>query len=234
MKKYKVTYKKRRPIYVMNLGSTQDARATLIGNTQFSKESGTFFEESPFVKAISTPNSVIVLDELSRAHPDAINILLPTLDYLQRYLRLDESGGKVIKVAEGVSFIATANIGNEYTATRVMDRALLDRFTVKIEVDALPKERELDLVKLLCPTADFNIMKSVTEIAASLRTLAYQEKLSKFISTRAVIEMGELTADGFTLEELAEVIIYPDYPDDGGVDSERTTVKQVVQKYVKK
>lgn len=232
LKKYKVTYKKARPLFVINMGSTQDSRASLVGNTQFSKEIGTFFDESPFVKAISTPNAVIVLDELSRAHPDATNILLPVLDYLQRYLRLDEWQGKVVKVASGVSFIATANIGNEFTATRLMDRALLDRFTVKIEVDILPKEQEMELVKLLCPTANMEIMESVTEIASSLRNLANQNKLSKFVSTRAIIEMAELTVDGFTLEELAEIVIYPDYPDDGGVDSERTMVKQVVQKEV--
>ena len=34
-----------------------------------------------------------------------------------------------ILVARGVSFIATANIGMEYTATRVIDRAILDRFS---------------------------------------------------------------------------------------------------------
>jgi hypothetical protein len=28
------------------------------------------------------------------------------------------------------------------------------------------------------------------------------------------------------------MVIYPDYPDDGGLDSERTMVKQVVQKHV--
>jgi hypothetical protein len=28
------------------------------------------------------------------------------------------------------------------------------------------------------------------------------------------------------------MVIYPDYPDDGGLDSERTLVKQVVQKYI--
>ena len=43
--------------------------------------------------------------------------------------------------------------------------------------------------------------------------------------------MAELTVDGFNLEELATAIIYPDYLDDGGVDSERTVVKQVVQKF---
>jgi hypothetical protein len=44
--------------------------------------------------------------------------------------------------------------------------------------------------------------------------------------------MAELTVDGFGLVELAEMVIYPDYPDDGGLDSERTMVKQVVQKHV--
>jgi hypothetical protein len=52
------------------------------------------------------------------------------------------------------------------------------------------------------------------------------------LSTRTVKEMAELTIDGFKLVELAEMIIYPDYPDDGGLDSERTMVKQIVQKYV--
>lgn len=230
-KTYKVTYKKNRPFIAVNLGSTQDARATLIGNTQFSKETGTFFEQSPFVKAISTPNAIILLDELSRSHPDAANILMPVLDN-QKYLRLDEAGGTVVRVAEGVCFIATANIGNEYTATRVMDKALLDRFTVKIEMDILSQNTEMDFLKEHCPDADMSTMMAITEIAAATREFTSQGKLSKFVSTRTVKEMAELTTDGFKLVELAEMIIYPDYPDDGGLDSERTMVKQIVQKYV--
>ena len=37
--------------------------------------------------------------------------------------------------------------------------------------------------------------------------------------------------DGFSLEESAEVSIYPQYDSTGGVDSERTFVKQIVQKF---
>ena len=49
---------------------------------------------------------------------------MTVLDGGQRYLRLDEAeGSPIVNVAEGVTFIATANIGNEYTSTRVMDRA---------------------------------------------------------------------------------------------------------------
>jgi len=42
-----------------------------------------------------------------------------------------------------------------------------------------------------------------------------------------------LMEDGFTLGEVAEVTIYPFFDDDGGVDSERTFIKQLVQKYIK-
>jgi len=65
-----------RPDFYFNMGGTQDPRATLIGNVHFDKAKGTYFSESLFVKAIQTPNAVILLDELSRAHPDAWNILM--------------------------------------------------------------------------------------------------------------------------------------------------------------
>jgi MoxR-like ATPase len=224
---------RRSTYFYLNMGATQDPRAALIGNTHFNKESGTLFDESPFVKALRTPNSIIHLDELSRAHPDSWNILLTPLDYIQRYLRLDEKlGSEMVKVAENVSFVATANVGNDYTATRVMDKALLDRFTVKIEVDLPTQSEEMALIKQHVPDADVKIMKSITQIAETTRYFFADSKLSKFTSTRSVVEMAELTIDGFDLVELAEMIIYPDYPDDGGVDSERTMVKQIVQKYV--
>ena len=69
-----------RPDFYFNLGATQDPRASLIGNVHFDKGKGTYFSESLFVKAIQTENAVILLDELTRAHPDAWNILMTVLD----------------------------------------------------------------------------------------------------------------------------------------------------------
>lgn len=224
-----------RPDFYFNLGSTQDPRATLVGNTQFNKESGTYFSESAFIKAIKTPNAIILLDELSRAHPDAWNILMTVLDANQRYLRLDEAeGSPIVNVAEGVTFIATANIGNEYTATRVLDRAILDRF-VMIEMDLLNAEEELTLLKKMYPEVDEADLKAVAEIAHNTREVSRSEvaKLTNMISTRASVEMGGLLYDGFTLMEAAEVAILPFFSADGGLESERTYVKQLVQKYIK-
>ena len=224
-----------RPDFYFNLGATQDPRATLVGNTQFSKESGTFFAESAFVKAIKTPNAVILLDELSRAHPDAWNILMTVLDGGQRYLRLDEAeGSPIVKVADGVTFIATANIGNEYTSTRVMDRAILDRF-VTIEMDVLNDEQEFGLLKFMFPEVSEDDLKAVAEIAHHTRTQSMSDsgKVTAMVSTRASVEMAGLIYDGFSLFEAAEISIFPFFSNDGGVDSERTYVKQLVQKYVK-
>ena len=224
-----------RPDFYFNLGATQDPRATLIGNTHFDKNKGTFFSESAFVKAIKTPNAVILLDELSRAHPDAWNILMTVLDQGQRYLRLDEADGSpIVKIAEGVTFIATANIGNEYTSTRVMDRAILDRF-VTIEMDVLNDEQEFGLLKFMFPEVDEYNLKAVAEIAHHTRTQSMSDagKVTAMVSTRASVEMAGLIYDGFDLFEAAEISIFPFFSNDGGVDSERTYVKQLVQKYVK-
>tara|TARA_B100000287_G_scaffold96138_1_gene88303 strand:+ start:271 stop:1461 length:1191 start_codon:yes stop_codon:yes gene_type:complete len=222
-----------RPDFYFNLGATQDPRSTLIGNTHFDKDKGTFFAKSLFVEAIQTPNAVILLDELSRAHPDAWNILMTVLDYGQRYLRLDEADGSdTISVADGVTFVATANIGNEYTSTRVMDKALMDRFTI-VEMDVLTEEDENSLLTMMFPSVNSTIVGNVAKIATLTRTESGSDtaRITSGISTRTTVELCGLLYDGFSLQEAAEVSIYPQYDNTGGVDSERTFVKQIVQKF---
>jgi nitric oxide reductase NorQ protein len=222
-----------RPFFYFNLGATQDPRATLIGNTHF-KDGETIFDKSPFVKAIETKDSIILLDELSRAHPEAWNILMTVLDEGQRYLRLDESiDSPIIEVAEGVSFIATANIGTEYTSTRVLDRALMDRFEI-IEVDILSYEQEITLLKKRFPKLDSALIESVADIADATRKEWRSEegKLSTMVSTRMTVRICDLLCDGFDLGEASQVAILPFFDASGGADSERTFVKQIIQKHM--
>ena len=222
-----------RPFFYFNLGATQDPRATLIGNTHF-KGGETAFDQSAFVKAIQTENAVILMDELSRAHPEAWNILMTVLDEGQRYLRLDEDvNSPTIQVAAGVSFIATANIGSEYTSTRVLDRALMDRFEI-IEVDILSKEREAALLAKRYPSLSAQLIDAVSDIADLTRKEWRSEegKLTTMVSTRMTVRVCDLLADGFTLAEASDVAILPFFDQSGGADSERTFVKQIIQKHM--
>ena len=83
------------------------------------------------------------------------------------------------------------------------------------------------------PHVDSEMLKSVSEISHSTRVESKSEtaRITSGISTRTTVELSGLLFDGFTLEEAAEVSIYPQYDSTGGVDSERTFVKQIVQKF---
>jgi MoxR-like ATPase len=224
--------------FKFNCGSTQDARATLIGNTTFKKDTGTVFNQSEFVTAIQIPGAIILLDELSRGHHDAWNILMPVLDPTQRYLRLDESeNSTVIPVASGVTFVATANIGNEYTATRVMDKALTLRFPAIVEMKLLTADQELSLLSLIYPTVNDDqkkLFKILCKISEDTKKQYRMEDahITNFIPTGQVVEMAEMVMDGFNLNEIAEMSIYTLFDEAGGSDAERLFVKQIVQKYL--
>ncbi len=226
-----------RKLHNIPLGSTQDPRSVIIGNTHFKngEDGGTFVALSYFAQAIQEENSIILLDEITRAHPDAWNLLMPVLDYKQRFLRVDESPNTpTIQVAKGVTFIATANIGSQYTATRTLDAAMTDRFTV-VEVEPLDRDHELELLReRFGVTVPDKVLKAIADIANGTRAdvRSSSPTLSDAISTRMTIEAAELCYDGFTLKEAAESTFFTMYSDDGGTASERTFVKTLVQKYL--
>ena len=83
------------------------------------------------------------------------------------------------------------------------------------------------------PDVDVYDLNAVAEIAHHTREMSKSEsgKLTNMVSTRASVETAGLLYDGFTLTEAAEIAIFPFFSTDGGVDSERTYIKQLVQKY---
>jgi len=65
-----------------------------------------------------------------------------------------------------------------------------------------------------------------------MEALSESARISSGVSTRTSVEIAGLLFDGFSLLEAADITIYPQYDSSGGVDSERTFVKQIVQKFV--
>ena len=58
-------------------------------------------------------------------------------------------------------------------------------------------------------------------------------KISTIVSTRVNVEAAGLIYDGFSLMEAAEIAILPYFSNDGGLDSERVFIKQLIQKFIK-
>lgn len=219
--------------YYVNLGSTQDPRSTLIGNTHYDPDKGTFVSLSYFAQAIQKENAIILLDEASRAHPEAHNILMTVLDQKQRYLRVDEKAdAETISVAPGVSFILTANVGTEYTATRTMDRALLDR-CVMIEMHPMSREDEHTNLREKFPEVKDAALKAIAFVAGDTREeiMSDDPRIDTIISTRMAERWASLIQDGFSFLDAAEVCVYPFFSDAGGAEAPRAHIKQVIQKY---
>jgi hypothetical protein len=102
-------------------------------------------------------------------------------------------------------------------------------------MDLLDKASEFDLLKLIYPEADEYALNALAEIASTTRELVKTDasKVSTIVSTRANVEAAGLIYDGFTLMEAADIAILPYFSNDGGLDSERVFMKQLVQKYIK-
>jgi len=82
----------------------------------------------------------------------------------------------------------------------------------------------------LVPSKDVESIAGITEMTRK-ECNNEESRLSAPVSTRTAVEVASLLFDGFTLQEAAGITIYPQYTTDGGVDSERTFVKQIVQKF---
>jgi hypothetical protein len=102
-------------------------------------------------------------------------------------------------------------------------------------MDVLNDEQEFGLLKYMYPDANVDSLLAIAEIAHHTREVSRGDvgKLSTMISTRLSIEAAGLVYDGFSLLEACEIAFFPFFPADGGIDSERTYMKQLVQKWVK-
>jgi nitric oxide reductase NorQ protein len=171
-------------------------------------EAGTEFLKSDFLTAFEAKvPTLIFLDEATRVPQAASNYLMTILDRKQNYVYVEELGKRIYK-GENVHFVSAGNIGMQYTDTRTLDGAFMDRL-VKLWVDYLPPKEELELVLKKVPNAPSS---SVTRLIAWANICREKEKsgdLSTGVSTRQVIDMADFLAAGISLDEIySEVFMY--------------------------
>lgn len=229
---YLVSQAMGREIVPFNLGACSEPRTTLIGNTHFNREKGTWFQESRFVKAVQSEEGVVLLDEITRAARNAFNILLPLLDR-QGYLALDESeDAAVIHKANAMCFMATANVGMEYTGTDPLDKALKERFSVVIDLSFPPYDNEVRVLLGRCAGLEKKYAERLVKIADHQRNLSINEsEFVEMISTRMLLAAGTQIGLGMSFGVACKFCIENHFSIEGGATSDRTKIKQIVQKF---
>lgn len=196
------------PCHVYDMGSMYDPVAGLLGVHRLQEGGVSTFDYAKFTKDISEPG-VVLLDELSRAPVTTNNILFPCLDS-RRTLPVEIAGGddlRAIKVHDECTFIATANVGAEYTGTMSMDRALVGRF-FPLELDYMPKDKEIDVMVKRCGISKASA-DLIVGVANIVRNLYKKQELSASLSTRETLMAGELIADGWSPLRAMELVFLP-------------------------
>lgn len=193
---------------VYDMGSMYDPVAGLLGVHRLQEGGVSTFDYAKFTQDISKPG-VVLLDELSRAPVTTNNILFPCLDN-RRELPVEIAGfdsARKINVHPDCCFIATANIGAEYTGTMSMDRALVGRF-FPIEMAYLPEEHEINVLTKKChiPKTTASL---IVKLASNIRDIYMKQEISSPVSTRETIMVGDLISDGWSTTRAMELVFLP-------------------------
>lgn len=211
--------------HVYDMGSMQDPLTDLLGSHRLENGSS-IFDYAKFVEDIQKPG-VILLDELSRAPLMTNNILFPCLDN-RRQLPIeiaDSHNERVVKVHPECTFIATANIGSEYSGTNEIDAALLNRF-LPIQLDYLPANIEMQILKIRTKISETDAAEIVSKFNL-VRNAYKQNEISKSVSTRELIACGEMVYDGFTVSESLDYVVCQKYLN-SEYNNELVTIKRIL------
>ena len=193
---------------VYDMGSMYDPVSGLLGVHRLQKGGESVFDYAKFTQDIQKPG-VILLDELSRAPVTTNNILFPCLDS-RRMLPVEMAGGdelRSIAVHPDCVFIATANVGAEYTGTMSLDRALVGRF-FPLELDYMPLECEVKVLSKRCGITPADA-ENIANVALTIRNLYGKQEISCTISTRETLAAARLVADGWSSLEAMELTFLP-------------------------
>ena len=193
---------------VYDMGSMYDPVSGLLGVHRLQKGGESVFDYAKFTQDIQKPG-VILLDELSRAPVTTNNILFPCLDS-RRMLPVEMAGGedlRSIQVHPECVFVATANVGAEYTGTMSLDRALVGRF-FPLELDYMPIDCEVKVLSKRCGIRQEDA-ENIASVAGTVRSLYVKQEISCTISTRETLAAARLVADGWTSLEAMELTFLP-------------------------
>ena len=210
---------------VYDMGSMYDPVAGLLGVHRLQQGGVSVFDYAKFTQDIQKPG-VVLLDELSRAPVTTNNILFPCLDS-RRELPVEMAGGdgmRSIPVHPECVFIATANVGAEYTGTMSLDRALVGRF-FPLELDYMPCTEEAKVLAKRCGV-NAQDAANIVAVAETVRSLYAKQEISCSISTRETLQAGQLVSDGWTALEAMELTFLPLF-EGSKTDGERSIVSKI-------
>ena len=163
------------------------------------------------------PYSVVLFDEIEKAHPDVFNILLQVLDDG----RLTDNKGRVVNFKNTI-IIMTSNLGSS------LIRENFEKMTPETH-DKVVDETKVQVLELLKKTIRPEFLNRIDDII--MFTPLNEEEIRKIVSLQLNSVKKMLATNGVALDFTNEAL---DFIADKGFDPQfgARPVKRVIQKYV--
>jgi hypothetical protein len=216
------------PLYIVDCPSITTIEKW-VGHKEID-HTGTHFvlsEIMEYFRAIKHEPGIVLFDEVTRLHATFHNILLPIFDGRRRIF-IPEAHD-YIDVHPQVAFVATANIGGRYTGTFNMDQAMRERFGFTIERTWPSADEEIKILSSRYPTIPSDKVKLLVDIAIRSRQKWMTQEISTAISTRMLVNAGQVVRDGASVARALELTTLPNYSQDGGQASERSIIEGIIE-----
>jgi nitric oxide reductase NorQ protein len=196
------------PLTIFDMGTMTDPITSLVGSHVIEVNEGvatSAFNRSRFSNIIQQAG-IVLLDEISRSSATANNLLFPCLDFRRSLaMEYDFKNNKEVDIHPECVFIATANLGSQYTGTHKLDRALLDRF-MSLEIDPLPEETVLRLTRKHFPKLSEENLKTIVESFIKINRAHDDFKISFNLSIRHLKLICQMVEDEFTIYDSFYII----------------------------
>ena len=168
-------------------------------------------------KVRRNPYSVVLFDEIEKAHPDVFNILLQVLDDG----RLTDNKGRVVNFKNTI-IIMTSNLGSS------LIRENFEKMTPATH-DKVVDETKIQVLELLKKTIRPEFLNRIDDII--MFTPLNEEEIRKIVSLQLNSVKKMLATNGVALDFTNEAL---DFIADKGFDPQfgARPVKRVIQKYV--
>ena len=142
------------------------------------------------------PYSVVLFDEIEKAHPDVFNILLQVLDDG----RITDSQGRTVNFKNCI-IIMTSNLGSEYLLDGIDKNGNITE-EARAQTDALLKRsfrpeflNRLDEIIMFKPLTETNMIKIVDLILSNLSKRLTEKQLNLYVSDNAKKALVKLSYD---------------------------------------
>lgn len=163
------------------------------------KEGSTYWQDGILVECMKK-GWWVILDEINAALPEVLFCLNSLLDD-SRSLVLAEKDGELVSPHADFRVFATLNPPEEYAGTKELNKALLSRFPVVLNMEYYKPSAELEIIKYQTGVSD-NLGRVIVDVGNCLRKLKEKRQIYYTCSTRDLVNWARLLcSNGHSLED---------------------------------